>query len=121
MNGKLQLVAAFGLLLAVSLSLGGCAAISGQNPLWLQTKIENAQTKPDHEELAEYYGQEAKTLRAKAEQHEQEALSYGPPPRVYERLYYGRHCNYLAGRYRDGAEENLALAKLHRRMAVDSQ
>lgn len=54
-------------------------------------------------------------------QDPQMALAYGPPT-GYARLEndLARHCTYLASRYREAAE-NLALAKLHRRIAVESQ
>ena len=122
MNRKRWLNAFFGALLAVNLSLGGCVFSGDQKPPVLQQRIESARTKADHVELAEYFEQEAKTLQAKAKQHEQMALEYGPPT-GYARLEndLARHCNYLASRYREAAEENLALAKLHRRIAAESQ
>ena len=84
--------------------------------------IESARTNADHVQLAEYFDQEAKTLQTKAKQHEQMALAYGSPT-AYARLQndFIRHCNYLASRYRDAAEETLALAKLHCRLAEQAQ
>lgn len=111
----------FAALLAVNLSLGGCISSGSQKPSRLQEKLEDARTKADHEELAGYYEQEANALQAKAKQHEQKAQAYGAPT-GYARLEndLARHCNYLAGKYRDTAEANLALAKPHRRMAAES-
>ena len=122
MNGKLWFNAVFNALLAASLLLGGCASIGVQKSPALQQKIESARTKADHEELAGYFEQEAKTLQAKAEQHQQVALAYGRPTE-YARLEndFIRHCNYLAGRYREAAEANLALAQLHRGIAANAQ
>ena len=108
-------------LLAVNVSLGGCISSGSEKPARLQEKIEDARTKADHEELAGYYEQEASALQARAKQHKQKAKASGPPT-GYARLKDGfaRHCNHLANKYRDDAETNLALAKLHRRMAAES-
>lgn len=111
----------FAALLAVNLSLSGCISSGSQKPARLQEKIEDARTKADHEELAGYYVRGANAMQAKAKQHEQKAQAYGPPT-GYARLEndLARHCNYLASKYRDAVEANLALAKLHRRMAAES-
>ena len=122
MNKNLWLVSGvFAALLAVNLSLSGCISSGIQKPARLQEKIEDARTKADHEELAGYYEQEANALQAKAKQHEQKAKASGPPT-GYARLKdsFARHCYYLARKYRDDTEANLALAKLHRRMAAES-
>ena len=121
MNKNLWLVSGvFAALLAVTLPLSGCISSGIQKPARLQEKLEAARTKADHDELAGYYEQEANALRAKAKQHEQKAKASGPPT-GYARLKdsFARHCNYLANKYRDDAEANLALAKLHRRMAEE--
>ena len=111
----------FAALLAVNVSLGGCISSGSEKPARLQEKIEDARTRADHEELAGYYEQEANALQAKAKQHEQNAKASGPPT-GYARLKdsFARHCHYLANKYRDDTETNLALAKLHRRMAAES-
>lgn len=111
----------FAALLAVNLSLSGCISSGSPKPARLQEKIEDARTKADHEKLAGYYEREANTLQAKAKQHAQRAQAYGPPT-GYARLEndLARHCNYLASNYRDAAETNVELAKLHRRMAAES-
>ena len=122
-NKNLWLMAGiFAALLAVNVSLSGCISSGSQKPARLQEKIEDARTNTDHEELARYYEQEVNTLQAKAKQHEQQTQAYGPPT-GYARLEndLARHCNYLASKYRDAAEANLALAKLHRRMAAESR
>lgn len=108
------------LVLAI-LTLGGCAADGPIKPAGLEQKIEATRTKADHDELAGYYEQEANALQAKAKRHEQKAKASGPPT-GYARLKDGfaRHCYHLARKYRDDAEANLALAKLHRRMAAES-
>ena len=48
--------------------------------------------------------------------------AYGPPAEYY-RLEndFIRHCKYLASRYRDAADENLAVAKVHREAAAGAK
>ena len=117
MNKDLWFVAGvFAALLAVNLSLGGCTTGGSQKPARLQEKLEDARTRAYHDELAGYYGQQANALQATAKQHEQKARAYTGYARLENDL--ARHCNYLAGKYWDAAEANLALAKLHRRMAA---
>ena len=122
-NGKSWVMAGISvLMLAASLSLGGCATIGGEHHAALQQKIADARTRADHEDLAGYYEQEARMLQAKAKQHELRAIAYGPPADYY-RLEndFIRHCKYLASRYREAADENLALAKLHRQAAAGAK
>ena len=123
MNAKLSRwrLGTFTVLFVAGLSLAGCATEAVQKREALEQKIANARTRVNHEELAGYYEREATALQAKAKQHEQRAFAYGPPT-DYARLQndFIRHCHYLAGRYRDAAEANLALAKLHRRSAAEA-
>ena len=109
-------------LLALSLSLGGYALSAGQESSSLVQKIESAKTRADHEALAAFYEQEAKTAQAKAEQHQEMAEHYK------KGFGYGnskatliQHCNYIARKYQEAAKENLALAKLHRELAAKAQ
>ena len=120
MKGQSWLVAGIpAALLGAILSLGGCASIGGEQHATLQQKTAAARTRADHEDLARYYEQEATVLQGKAQQHELRAIAYGPPSEYY-RLEndFIRHCKYLASRYREAADENLALAKLHRQAAA---
>ena len=123
MGKKLRLSAVLGALLAVTLFLGGCAFSGSQKAPGMQRLIESARTNTDHVELAAYFEQEANTLQAKANEHEQMALAYGAPSPNgrFQRNDFIRHCNYLASKYREAAGENLALAKLHRRIAEQAQ
>ena len=110
---RLRALAVFAALL-----LGGCPTLPTQLPGDFDQKIARAHTRADHEALAEYYEQEATLLHGKAQDHERRALAYGPPAN-YGRLEDGlkQHCNNLARRYREAAETNLALARLHREAA----
>ena len=104
--------------MVAALQLAGSATLPTQLPADLDQKIAQARTRVDHEALAAYYEQEATLLHAKAQEHERRALAYGPPA-PYGRLGDGliRHCNDLARRYREAAETNLVIARLHREAA----
>ena len=78
-HDNLRLFAAMGALFVLSLSVGGCALNGSQTPPALQQMIESARTNTDHVALAAYFEQEANTLQAKANEHEQMALAYGAP------------------------------------------
>lgn len=101
-------------LLASTLLIAGCISTDARPSAQLQQKIEQARTADDHRELVVYYQTQASALLAKAEQHVQRALAYGPPT-AYARLQndLARHCSYIASLYRDAAEANLRLAKYH--------
>mgnify|MGYP001579773457 CR=1 FL=1 len=120
------------LVLAI-LTLGGCAAEGPVTPAGLGQKTEAARTRADHQEIAAVYEQQAGVDKAAAERHRNLARAYerrhaaGGPlfdnttstlRSEKERLV--AHCENLASKYRDAAETNLALAKLHRRMAAES-
>lgn len=123
MNKNLWLMSGiFAALLAVNLSLSGCISSGSQKPARLQEKIEDARTKADHEELAAYYEQEARTAQAKAQLHLDQAESYRRgAPFVYPRLtapYLADHCVSIAGKHQKVADENLKPAKSYRDLAA---
>ena len=107
-------------LLALGLSLGGYALSAGQESSPVQ-KIESAKTRADHEALAAFYEQEAKTAQAKVEEHKQMAKAYGKIGHLVEKHNMLQHCDRLVEKYKDVAKENLALAKLHRELAAKAQ
>jgi DNA mismatch repair ATPase MutL len=107
--------------IAASLTLGGYAFGAGQEPAALEQKIVAATTRADHESMAASYEQEAKTLQAKAEEHRQMAKAYGKIGFLKEKHNLVQHCDSLVKKYQDAAKENLALAKIHREIAVNAQ
>jgi DNA mismatch repair ATPase MutL len=107
--------------LAASLTLGGYAFGAGQEPAALEQKIVGAQTRADHESMAASYEQEAKALQAKAEEHRQMAKAYGKTGYLKEKRNLAQHCDSLVKKYQAAAKENLALAKIHRELAVKAQ
>jgi hypothetical protein len=107
-------------LLALSLSLGGYALSAGQESSEAQ-KIESAKTKADHEALAAFYEQEAKSLQAKAEEHKEMGKAYSKFGHLKEKQHLVTHCDRLVEKYNGAANESLALAKLHRELAAKAK
>jgi hypothetical protein len=119
MNRKSSVMAGIGAaLLAASLALGGCASGGGQQTAALQQRIANARTGADHEDLAGHFEREAQVLREKANEHVQMTRAYGFGGYGLAETGFVQHCEALARRYRSAAEENLALARLHRQAAA---
>lgn len=108
--------------LALGLSLAGCATENIVRGEAIEQKIAGAKTRADHERLAIWYEQEARAANDKAGQHRRLADGYGV---AWSGLYgnYGmlKHCQNLVRKYEQASEENLALAKLHRQMAADAK
>lgn len=87
----------------------------------LSEAIATAKTPEDHEALARHDEQEADALQARSEQHLAMAGSYQrsrPARRPYPQGA-AKHCQRLAENYRASAEENRALAQLHRKIAQE--
>jgi len=104
-------------LLAVGFLLSGCVSGGGVQAPTLHHRIEHARTRADHEDLAAHFEREAKTLRAKANEHEEMVRSYRWSGYAAANTDYVRHCKELARTYLKAAEDNLGLAKLHRGLA----
>ena len=86
----------------------------------LKNLIARAETKADHEKLAAYYRSEAARLKAKQEDHEEEAAEYFKNPSSHPGPKYptlGQHCRDLAGYYKMGAQKAIAMAEMHEGMA----
>ena len=102
-----------GILLAFGLSFGG-PALSEEPAASIGNIIEAAKTKADHEGIAAYYEQEAKTAQAKSDEHLQQAAKYKKPGYGNIATTLIQHCNYIAGKYKEIAHESLKMAKMHR-------
>lgn len=113
-------------LLALSLSLGGYALSAGQEASSPVQKIETAKTRADYEALAAFYEQEAKSLQAKAEEHKEMGKAYSKIGHLSGTAFKAKHnlvqhCDRLVEKYKGAAQENLALAKLHRELAAKAK
>ena len=119
-------------LAAAVMILGGCATEWPVKPAGLEQKIEAARTRADHREIAAVYEQQAEGDSVAAERHRGLARAYergyiaggsrvrGSSTARRENKSLAAHCENLARIYQQAAEENLALATAHRRIAAGS-
>ena len=109
------------LILGAVLVLVGACTPAGKMTHDMAPAIQSATTKADHEALAAHYEQEAKELQAKAAAHQDMARSYERSGGyVSAKSNLIQHCRDLSARYREAANENLALAKQHRELAAEA-
>lgn len=105
---------------AALLLMSACAPV-GRMTHDMDTMIQSATTKADHEALAKHYEQEAKALQAKAADYRRMAETY---PRtggyVARQPTLPLHWEALASKYEEAARENLELAKQHRQLAEEA-
>lgn len=113
-----------------ALVLGACAAESSVKSADIERKIDAAQTRAEHQEIAAIYDRRAQADGAAAEQHRALARAYeralvwsGPQvgsTRSVEALNRRSiaHCEDLARIYLQAAEVNLARAREHRQLAA---
>ena len=117
-SGMISLVLLGGAVVA----LAGCATQAPMAPAGIEQKIENASSRLDHEELASQYEQQAIVDAAAAVRHKGYAATYRKNRSlrggVEAHAYLANHCENLARTYQQAADENLALAKLHRDVAA---
>lgn len=106
--------------LGLSLILTACTTAGPRPPsAELLQKIENARTPADHNELAVYYEAAAAEAKANADTHRKMARSYS----IREPIGRGggasmnRHCNAIADRYAETAQEYSMMATLHRQLS----
>ena len=85
----------------------------------VEQMIEGAKTKADHEAIAQYYEDEAKADQAKAEEHKKMSVAYSAMTTGKGgHAAFVAHCNRLATKYNELANENLALAMQHHKFAA---
>ena len=81
-----------------------------------------AKTSADHEKLAAQYEQEAKTARAKAEEHKMMGDAYRKAGgALIAKLHFDQHCDALSKSYAGQADEFDALAKAEREAAKETR
>jgi len=112
-------------LLTASLLLGLLAGCAQQNPhpMDMTTAIQGAKTKTDHEALAEHYEQTASEMRQKADEHKKILKDFLEHKYLYAKLAvtgFQGHCEKLIRLYDEAADSNLEMAKLHRKMAEET-
>jgi hypothetical protein len=108
------------LLIALLLALGLATACSEMvsHPMDMSQAVENAASKSDHEALAKHYEEVAREMQLKADEHKKLLSHYEAKGYLYGKraLDLQAHCRGLINAYEKAAEENLAMAKLHRQM-----
>lgn len=106
--------------------LAGCAAQEAATaPASVEPKITNASSSVDHEELASWYESRAAVDAAAAKRHQGYAAIYrrntSPSAAPDAHLALALRCENLARTYQQAAEQNLALAKMHRELAAQAK
>lgn len=118
-------------LLLLGLALAGCATETVQRRQEVEQRIANARTSADHEALAAWFEQQAGEAAERAENHRSMGQHYvrwasilapnylGPSVDTGGGAGFWQQCEKLVRLYEQAAEENRALAKLHRRVAAE--
>jgi len=88
----------------------------------LKQAIATAKTAADHKNIAAYYTADAERLEAQAKDHAELAELYRKSPNLHEQKHpmspnTAGHCQLLADRYKEMAQNERELAKLHEEMA----
>jgi hypothetical protein len=83
----------------------------------IQKLIETAATPEDHTKIAEYYEKQGREAERKANFHASMAVAY--KNRGKPLLGLAQHCENLAKKYTEAAEEYEAMATEHRKMAKE--
>lgn len=108
-------------LAGAALALAGCAAQETRAPTSVEPKIESVGNRVDHEALAIWYEGQAGVNAAAAKRHQSYAATYrkniSPKGEPEVHLALAVHCENLARTYEQAADQNLALARLHRGLA----
>ncbi|MDO9168008.1 MAG: hypothetical protein Q7U18_02775 [Methylobacter sp.] len=108
------------ILIALLLTVGLMSACSEINPhpMDMTQAVLNAESKADHEALAQHYEEAAKEMQLKVDEHKKLLSQYESKSYRYGRQAENlkEHCQMLIGVYKRAVEENLSMANLHRQM-----
>lgn len=106
-------------------SVAACSTQVPTPPLGIEQRIENASSRVDHEELAAQYDRQAIVDAAAAKRHQGYAQIYrrnvSPRSGVEAHTALAKHCENLARTYQQAADENNAVAQLHRQLAAGAK
>lgn len=88
----------------------------------LKEAIATAMTPQDHKNIAQYYTHDAERLATEATDHAELAAAYRKNPTMHEQKHpmsgqTAGHCDWLAARYKEMAQKERELAKMHDDMA----
>jgi hypothetical protein len=103
--------------------LAGCAAAPvqrlAQHDVAALPKLETARSRADHEEIAAWYERKAGSADRQGAAHLRMRDAYAMADRGYDNAAVVAHCRNLILRYQQSAQDNLTLARLHRRVAEE--
>ena len=109
--------------LAVLTMTGLLVACGTRNPhpMDMTRAVQEADTRSEHEALAEHYEGEAKEMEAKEDEHKKLLAQYQAKGYLYGKQIYRleEHCQGLIRADEQAVQANLKLAELHRRMAAE--
>jgi hypothetical protein len=101
--------------------LSSCAQMDRYDQMDMTQVVQSAKTSTDHETLARHYGNMAKTMQEKMQEHKKMLEQY-------EANSYGRETDEMKGHtqalirfYENAEKENMRLAALHRKMAAEAK
>jgi hypothetical protein len=83
----------------------------------LKHLIATAETKADHERIAQYFDAQAAKYEAEAREHGETAAIYQSSQAIYQNEQMFNHCDSLNKSLSKAAEDARALAVAHREMA----
>jgi hypothetical protein len=108
------------LLITLILALGSLAACSEMNthPMDMSQSVQKAESKADHEALAQHYEAAANEMQLKVDEYKKLLGQYEAKSYLYGRQAEDMkaHCRRLIDVYEKAVDENLSMAKLHRQM-----
>lgn len=109
----------------VVVSLAACATQGPTPPTGVESRLESAKSRLDHEEIAAQYDRQAVVDAATAKRHRGYAEIYrknvSPRSGAQEHLVLAKHCENLARTYQQASDENSAVAQLHRQLAAQTK
>jgi endonuclease III len=103
------------------LAFGLMTACSEMNPhpMDMSKAVQNAQTKSDHEALAQHYDGAANEMQLKVDEHKKILNQYESKAYLYGRQAEDlkAHCENLINSYEKAVTANRKMAEMHREMA----
>ena len=126
---RTQRLAIFALATAMFTAVVSVPAAAKDKPLngiELKNLVANAETKADHEHIAQHFDAEAARYGAEAKEHRELAQLYqrntGPTPTKYPGSVQSfQHCDSLTKSLEQAAEDSRQLAAEHRAMAHEAK
>ncbi len=98
--------------------LNGCEG-TNPHPMDMSEAVQNANSKADHEALAEHYEAAAAEMQVKVDEHKKLLAQYQAKSYLYGRQAedFKAHCEALINAYEKAVTANLSMAKMHRTLS----